>query len=58
MYCVKGYDFTTLNNVMDYYVVGIDYFNTCTDEFLNGGIIPYDSSNPSATTLVSLISYT
>jgi hypothetical protein len=43
MYYVKGYDFTTLNKVMDYYVVGFDNFNPCTNDFLNGGIVPLDT---------------
>ncbi|XP_026814548.1 uncharacterized protein LOC113554745 [Rhopalosiphum maidis] len=40
------FDFTTLNEVMDYYVIGFDNFNLCTDEFLNGGIVPLDPPNP------------
>jgi hypothetical protein len=55
---VKGLDFNILNYVMDYFVIGFEKFNLCTDDLLIGGVVPYDSSDPSKNTLVILKSNT
>ncbi|XP_026822065.1 uncharacterized protein LOC113560403 [Rhopalosiphum maidis] len=45
-------DFNILNYVMDYFVIGFDKFNVCTEDLLIGGVVPYDLSDPSKNTLV------
>jgi len=55
----KGFDFATLNEVMDFYLIGFKDFNECNPNFINGGITPLDSpdpTNPSINTLVRFIS--
>jgi len=34
-----GFDFTVLNDCIDFYVIGFDKFNPCNDNF-RGGIVP------------------
>lgn len=58
MICVKGFDFGMLNDVLDYYVVGFEEFNECTDNLLNGGVTPMDSPDPNINTLVKFVSNT
>ncbi|XP_026822053.1 uncharacterized protein LOC113560395 [Rhopalosiphum maidis] len=40
------FNFTTLNEVMDLYLFGFKDFNECNSNFLNGGITPLDSPDP------------
>jgi len=58
MICVKGFDFGTLNNVLDYYVVGFEEFNECTDNLIYGGVTPTDSPDTNINTLVRFVSNT
>jgi len=58
MFCVLGFDFSIMNDFLDFYVIEFATFNECTDEFLHGGVTPFDSDNPDAMTLVILVSNT
>ncbi|CAI6361052.1 unnamed protein product [Macrosiphum euphorbiae] len=48
------YDIVMLNEVVDYYVIGFEQFNECTDALLKGGVTPMDSSDPNVNTLNKL----
>jgi len=50
---LTGFDFTVLNDCMDYYVIGFDKFNPCNDHF-RGGIVPVNTICGSDNSLVIL----
>jgi len=58
MFCIKGYDIVMLNDVVDYYVIGFEQFDECTDALLKGGVTPMSSSDPNVNTLVRFMSNT
>ncbi|XP_022181620.1 uncharacterized protein LOC111041620 [Myzus persicae] len=44
-------DFSRINLIMDFYLIGFSYFNECSDDLLRSGITPMDSANPDVMTL-------
>jgi hypothetical protein len=41
-FCLIGFDFVVLNDVMNYYIIGFNDFNPC-NEFFKGGTVPMDN---------------
>jgi len=58
MFCVLGFDFDMMNDVLDFYVIEFATFNKCSDIFLHGGVTPLTATNPDIMTLVRLVSNT
>jgi len=56
MFYVKGFDFSKLNDIMDFYLITFNYFNDCSGELYNGGTTPLHSDNPIINTLVRFVS--
>jgi len=56
MFFVKGFDFSKINLIMDYYLITFHDFNECTENLLNGGTTPLDSNDPYINTLVRFVS--
>jgi len=58
MFCVKGFDFSKINLIMDNYLITFHGFNDCIEELLNGGTTPMDSKDSNINTLVRFVSNT
>jgi len=52
MFCVLGFDFDMMNDVLDFYIIEFATFNECSAEFLHGGVTPIHSTDPAVLTLV------
>lgn len=44
-FSAKGFNFPDLNPSVDFYVVGFQNFNPCTDNLKNGGTVPFKGNN-------------
>ncbi|XP_060852671.1 uncharacterized protein LOC132930687 isoform X2 [Rhopalosiphum padi] len=47
----EWFDFSKLNDIMDFYLITFNYFNDCSEELYNGGTTPLHSDNPNIITL-------
>jgi hypothetical protein len=56
MFYVKGFNFSKLNDIMDFYLITFCHFNDCFDELLYGGTTPLNSDNSDIKTLVRFVS--
>jgi hypothetical protein len=55
LFCLLGFDFKVLNDVMDYFIIGFYNFNPC-NEFFKGGIVPMNNVLNSTHSLVKILS--
>jgi hypothetical protein len=55
MFYVKGFDFSKLNDIMDFYLITFYHFNDCFDELLYGGTTPLNSDSSDINTLVRFV---
>jgi len=58
MFYVLDFDFSKINEIMDFYIIEFASFDTCSKNLLHGGITPMDSSDPNVLSFVRFVSKT
>jgi len=53
-FCLIGFDFEKLNNLMEYYIIGFEMFNPCSDLY-KGGIVPLNNVQDNTHSLVKYL---